>query len=87
MKKVLDETSWVLRPNKFAILVVCPSHIRKIQIPTHKVFTDIALHLGLELISEYERMIDIRKRVLPYVRESFGERMSTEYVLVYKKGK
>jgi DNA modification methylase len=86
MKKVLKETSRVLRPGKFAILVVCPSHIRKLQIPTHKVFTDIAVHLGLVLISEHERTIDSRKRVLPYVRESFGDRMSTEYVLVYKKG-
>ncbi len=86
MKKVLKETNRVLRPRKKAVLVVCPSHIRKLQIPTHKVFTDIAVPLGLELISEHERMIDGSKRVLPYIRESFGDRMSTEYVLVYKKG-
>jgi DNA modification methylase len=86
MKKVLKETKRVLRPGKSAVLVVCPSHIRKLQIPTHKVFTDIAVPMGLELISEHERTIDSSKRVLPYVRESFGDRMSTEYVLVYKKG-
>jgi DNA modification methylase len=86
MKKVLKETNRVLRPGKSVVIVVCPSHIRKLQIPTHKVFTEIAVPLGLELISEHERTIDSSKRVLPYVRESFGDRMSTEYVLVYKKG-
>jgi DNA modification methylase len=86
MKKVLNETKRILRPDKNAVIVVCPSHIRKLQIPTHKVFTEIAVPLGLVLISEYERTIDSSKRVLPYVRESFGDRMSTEYVLVYKKG-
>jgi SAM-dependent methyltransferase len=86
MKKVLKETKRVLRPGKSAVIVVCPSHIRKLQVPTHKVFTEIAIPLGLELISEHERTIDSSKRVLPYVRESFGDRMSTEYVLVYKKG-
>ncbi len=37
MKKVLFEMQRVLRRDKYAIVVVCPSHIRKIAIPTHEV--------------------------------------------------
>lgn len=86
MSKTIGEMNRVLKPNKYAIIVVCPSHIRKIDIPTHKVFTEIAFSYGMKLISEFTRTIDSSKRVLPYVRGAFGNRMSTEYVLVYQKG-
>lgn len=85
MTSAFSEINRVLKPGKHAVIVVCPSHIRKTEIPTHHVFSEIASSLGMKLISEQTRMIDSRKRVLPYVRESFGNRMSTEYVLVYKK--
>ena len=32
-----------------------------------------------------ERTIDDRRRLLPYMREAFGDRMRTEYVIVFKK--
>lgn len=86
MSKAIGEMNRVLKPGKYAIIVVCPSHIRKIDVPTHEVFTEIALSRGMRLISEHTRTIDSSKRVLPYVRGAFGNRMSTEYVLVYQKG-
>ncbi len=85
MTGAIKEINRVLKPGKTAIIVVCPSHIRKTEVPTHKVFTEIAASFGMKLVSEETRVIDSRKRVLPYVREGFGNRMSTEYVLVYKK--
>lgn len=85
MTDVFGEINRVLAPGKYAVIVVCPSHIRKTEIPTHVVFTEIAKSLKMKLVAEQTRTIDSRKRVLPYVRESFGNRMSTEYVLVYKK--
>jgi hypothetical protein len=86
MTSVFGEINRVLKPGKYAVIVVCPSHIRKTEIPTHVVFNEIAKSLRMKLIAEHTRLIDGRKRVLPYVRESFGNRMSMEYVLVYKKG-
>jgi len=86
MACVISEMNRVLKPNKYVVIVVCPSHIRKIEIPTHKVFTEIASSLGMKLVAQHLRTIDAGKRVLPYVRGGFGNRMSTEYVLIYKKG-
>jgi DNA modification methylase len=86
MQRVMSEIARVLKPSKHAIIVVCPSHIRKIQIPTHKALKEFGESFGLELVKKHIRTIDASKRILPYVRESFGERMSTEYVLVFRKG-
>ena len=85
MYQTLSEMSRVLRPERHAVIVVCPSHIRKVEVPTQKIFAQMASSLGLELIHEHTRTINAKRRVLPYMRESFGNRMSTEYVLIFKK--
>ncbi len=85
MKQVISEISRVLKPRKHAIIVVCPSHIRKVQIPNHEALAEIGDSFGLKLVEKRVRTIEIKKRVLPYVREAFGDRMSTEYVLVFQK--
>lgn len=86
MLEVFTEISRVLKPERNAIIVVCPSHIRKVEIQTNKLFTEIAGKSGLTLMEERTRTINGNKRILPYMQESFGNRMSTEYVLIYKKG-
>lgn len=86
MHQVFQEISRVLKIGSYAIIVVCPSHIRKVEIQTHKLFTEIAGKSSLILIEEHTRTINGNKRILPYMKESFGNRMSTEYVLIYKKG-
>lgn len=83
--KTFLEIDRVLRVGGKAVIVVCPSHIRKVQVPTHQIFEEMAASMGLEIINEYVRTINANRRVLPYVRESFGNRMSTEYVLVFRK--
>lgn len=85
MYKVLLEINRVLKPQKHAVIVVCPSHIRKIQVPTHKIFSEMASKVGLTLVEEHVRNIDSSRRLLPHVRGKFGNRMDTEYVLVYQK--
>ena len=86
MHKVFGEISRVLKTGNYAIIVVCPSHIRKVEIQTHNLFTEIAGKYRLVLTEERTRTINGNKRILPYMQESFGNRMSTEYVLIYKKG-
>jgi DNA modification methylase len=86
MKDVFGEINRVLKVGSYAIIVVCPSHIRKVEIQTHKLFTEIAGKSGLVLKEEHTRTINGNKRILPYMQESFGDRMSTEYVLIYQKG-
>jgi hypothetical protein len=85
MQKVMGKMSHVLKDRKYAIVVVCPSHIRKTVIPTHEALIEIGRTAGLNIKHKFIRTIDARKRVLPYMR-SFGPRMSTEYVLIFKKG-
>jgi len=85
MYKVFDEIGRVLKTGSYAIIVVCPSHIRKVEIQTHKIFTEIAESTRLVLREEHNRTINGSRRILPYMQESFGDRMSTEYVLMYQK--
>ena len=90
MRQVLLEASRVLRPGGRLVLVVCPSHIRKVEIPTHLAFVEMAEHLPsarrLSREDVHERTLDDRRRLLPYMHEAFGRRMRTEYVVVLRKG-
>ncbi len=91
MQRVLSEIGRVLKRNRYLVLVVCPSHIRKVDIPTHDIFGQMVekLDLGdgsrLSQVACIERTLDDRRRLLPYMQKAFGRRMRTEYVVVYKK--
>jgi len=87
MVRALKTGTRVLKTGRHAILVVCPSHIRKVYVPTHRVLVEIGRAVGLRLKRRHERTISERRRVLPYLPEDFGSRMSTEYVLVFQKSK
>lgn len=85
MYQTLNEIARVLKPQKHAIIVVCPSHIRKVSVPTQDILIEIGQAVGLHLKKKYSRTISARKRILPYMQEAFGNRMSTEYVLIFQK--
>jgi DNA modification methylase len=84
MQQVMAGIGRVLKDGRHAIIVVCPSHIRKTDVPTHEVLVELGRSVDLRLKHQHLRTIDERKRVLPYM-QSFGARMSTEYVLVFQK--
>ncbi len=87
---VLTELGRVVRPGGHIALVVCPSNIRKISIPTHLAFQDMAAALELPGLRRLEpvflqaRTISDRRRLMPYI--GMEERMRTEYVLALQKG-
>lgn len=90
MRGVLAEATRILRPGGRLVLVVCPSHIRKVEVPTHLAFVEMGQALDLQgscLAREavWERTLDDRRRLLPYMQEGFGRRMRTEYVVVLQK--
>jgi hypothetical protein len=85
MRLVLIQMARVLKPSRHAVVVVCPSHLRKIQIPTNEILTELANSAGFRLRREYTRTISERRRLLPYVKESFGHRMDLEYILILQK--
>lgn len=85
MYQVLSEMERVLKKRRHAIIVVCPSHIRKVEVATHEVFIEMAPTVGLTLKKKHTRTINKRRRLLPYMPKAFGKRMSTEFVLVFQK--
>jgi DNA modification methylase len=86
MARVLEECARVLRPGRHAVLVVGPSSIRKIAVPTPRLLADLAKSLaGLEVEHVLERTIHERRRVMPYLEAAFGPRMRQEYVVVLRR--
>jgi hypothetical protein len=90
MSAVIGEAARVTVSGGHVVMVVCPSNIRKVRIPTHRILADLAsssppIGPGLEVVTMRERTIHYRRRVMPYLEKSFGERMRTEYVLVLRK--
>lgn len=88
MSVVLQEAARVTRPGGHVVLVVCPSNIRRVNVPTHEVFCAIAPEVtsgALEVEAMYARSIHDRRRVMPYLQSAFGERMRTEYVIVARR--
>jgi len=92
MERVLVECARVLRPGGRIVLVVCPSNIRRVPVPTHELFVELAQHLQLkgattgrlEVEVLHQRTINDRRRVMPYIEAAFGTRMRTEYVLIIR---
>ncbi|HMF56513.1 MAG TPA: DNA methyltransferase [Pyrinomonadaceae bacterium] len=85
MYQVFSEIARVLKEGRHAIIVVCPSHIRRVEVPTQRVFAEIGHLHRLRLKYCHARTICLGKRILPYMQEAFGRRMDTEYVLIFQK--
>jgi hypothetical protein len=84
MARVLAEAARVVRRGRHVVLVVCPSNIRAVHIPTHHVLVELAAP-RLELVEMRERTIHDHRRVMPYLEKAFGPRMRTEYVVVLRR--
>jgi len=87
MRQAVGECGRVLAPGGHAVLVVCPSRIRGVDVPTHRALAEIAAALPAPLvqIDEVERTLDDSRRIMPYLQSGFGRRMRTEYVLVFRR--
>lgn len=88
MAAVLAESARVTRPGGHVVMVVCPSNIRRVRVDTHDVFAALAPVVSdgrLEIEDTYSRTIHDHRRVMPYLEQSFGERMRTEYVVVARR--
>jgi SAM-dependent methyltransferase len=86
MASVFGECARLVRPGKHAVLVVSPSNIRRVAVPTPRLLAHLAKSVaGLEAEHMLERTIHERRRVMPYLEASFGPRMRQEYVVVLRR--
>lgn len=90
MGQVLAEVGRVLKFGKFGVVVVGPSNIRGIPVPTHEAIAELGENVTgrrwkLECEGILLRRLDRDKRQLPVVRGSFGNGIQTEYLVVLKK--
>ncbi len=90
MKLVLAEAFRVVKPGGHVVLVVCPSNVRRVEIPTPDLLAETISSLEIvdgapEVLALHQRTLHERRRVMPYLESAFGARMRTEYVLVARK--
>ncbi len=88
MAAAIGEMARVLRPGAAAIIVVGPSTMRSIPIPTHQCLADLASHVGLDVVAVAPRKLDRDRRMMPARNGNQADpaagierRMYTEYII------
>ncbi len=88
MSAAIGEMARVLRPGAAVIIVVGPSTMRGILIPTHQCLADIAASAGLDVVAVAPRNLDRNRRMMPARRGGQAEtasgielRQYTEYII------
>ena len=88
MAGAIGEMARVLRPGSATVMVVGPSVMRGVLIPTHDCLADIAGQAGLEVMGVVPRPIDRDRRMMPARNgkqrndpSGIERRMHTEYVI------
>ncbi len=92
MSASISEMQRVLRPGSAAVIVVGPSTMRGILVPTHECLANLATQAGLDMVAVAPRNLDRDRRMMPArnaVRTGSGNsdttgierRMHTEYVI------
>ena len=81
----------VLRPGSAAVIVVGPSTMRGILVPTHECLADLATQAGLDVVGVAPRNLDRDRRMMPARNAGSSaanadatgieRRMHTEYVI------
>ncbi len=94
MRYVLAEICRVLVPEHLAGIVVAPSNIKDLYIPTHQMLAEIGTQTRIilegksysfEIKDVFQRTIDDSKRQLPYIRGEYGPGMREEFVIILRK--
>ncbi|MCZ7679422.1 MAG: hypothetical protein M5U28_11940 [Sandaracinaceae bacterium] len=94
MLRAIAEMCQVVKPGRFTGIVVGPSRIKNIYVPTHQLLAEISAqttivsknkHYSFTVQDIYRRTIDDSKRQLPYIRGEFGPGMRDEYVIILQK--
>ena len=88
MAAAIGEMARVLQPDAAAVIVVGPSIMRGILIPTHQCLADLAAAAGLDLVAVAPRSLDRDRRMMPARAGSRADtaggiemRQYTEYVI------
>jgi len=90
MRGAIAEMKRVLRPGRSAIIVVGPSTMRGLDIPTPEMLGDIASDLGFEVAGIVPRPLDRNRRMMPARFQNNGQtmiekRMHEEHIVALVK--
>ena len=92
MSASITEMERVLRPGSAAVIVVGPSTMRGILVPTHECLADLATQAGLHVVKVSPRQLDRDRRMMPArsagragvaspAAMGIERRMHTEYII------
>ena len=88
MSAAIGEMARVLRPGAAAIIVVGPSTMRGVLVPTHSCLADLASQAGLDVVNVAARNLDRDRRMMPArngnqaaTAAGIERRMHTEYII------
>ena len=88
MSAAIGEMGRALRPGAAAIIVVGPSTMRGLAIPTHRCLADLASGVGLDVVAVAPRNLDRDRRMMPArngnradTAAGIERRMHTEYII------
>ena len=91
MSAAISEMQRVLRTGSAAVIVVGPSTMRGILVPTHECLADLARHAGLDVVGVVPRSLNRDRRMMPARNTGSNaanadatgieRRMHTEYVI------
>ena len=86
MKTCLERYHEALRKDGVCSLVIGPSRIRKILVPTHAILRRLAEKTGFKFVESFERTIDpARKQTANAPNEYGGGAINEEHILVLRK--
>ena len=89
MTAAIVEMARVLRPGSATVIVVGPSVMRGVLVPTHRCLADIAAAVGLDVVAVAPRNLDRDRRMMPARSRpqpstdpiGIERRMHTEYII------
>ncbi len=88
MSAAIGEMARTLRPGAAAAIVIGPSTMRGVEIPTHQCLADLASRAGLDVVAVTLRKLDRDRRMMPArnggragAADGIERRMHTEYII------
>ncbi len=85
MERVIKNIHYVLKPGKKLVMKISDSKIRKINVPTGKLLTQIALMNGFKLVDYFDDKINENSRSLLTARNTYSDIILKDNIIIWEK--